>query len=99
MNRNVFLLLPLLILSHAPLSAQDRPPIIDMHMHAWSTMPRIAGGQPLPRPCFPEPPCQPVQAAVKGDADILRLALEAMDRHHVVLGFLSDAIECAFQAS
>jgi hypothetical protein len=73
-------------------TAQQRPPIIDMHMHARVTMARTSTGQPQPRPCFPEP-CQTSPAAAKTDADVLRLTLEAMDRYNIVLGFLSDSIQ------
>lgn len=92
MSAKILILFPWLIVAPTPLCAQNRPPIIDMHMHAPVIMPRTPAGQPLPRPCVPEPPCQPAPAAAKGDADLLRLALEAMDRHNVVLGFLSDAV-------
>lgn len=63
--------------------AQERPPIIDMHMHAPTTLSR-----PF-RPCYP-PPCQGAARVSVSDEDPLRLTLQAMDRHNIVLGFLSD---------
>ena len=63
-----------------------------MHMHARVTMPRTAGGEPIRRFCTPAP-CTEHPAAAKTDEDILRLTLEAMDRHNIVLGLLSDQLE------
>ena len=72
--------------------AQERPPIIDMHMHAPLTISRTAAGAPLPRPCFPDRFCSSGPAVTESDNDPLRLTLQAMDRYHVVLGFLSGAV-------
>jgi uncharacterized protein len=85
-------LLPLLILVAPPIDAQQRLPIIDMHLHAPATLLRAPAGQPLPRFCSPEP-CEHMPAAAKTADDVLRLTLEAMERHNIVLGFLSDALE------
>lgn len=63
-------------------------PIIDMHMHARSAIRRTPQGLPVPRPCSPQP-CDRVPAQVQEDGDYLRLALEAMERNNIVLGFLS----------
>ena len=70
------------------LPAEEGPPIIDMHMHANSLTRRDAEGVPLSRPCNPRP-CQGPPARAKTDEDVLLLTLEAMDRHNIVLGFLS----------
>ena len=70
------------------LVAQERPPIIDMHMHANSSMRRDADGVPLPRPCMPMP-CQGPPGQATTAEEVLALTLEAMDRHNIVLGFLS----------
>lgn len=91
-SRTIRILLPLLILGAPSIGAQQRQPIIDMHMHAPLRMPRTPAGQPQPRPCVPEP-CDRAPAAAKADADVLRLTLEAMDRYNIAFGFLSDAIE------
>jgi uncharacterized protein len=75
-------------LSHAALSAQERPPVIDMHIHAHHTPLDLPAG--APPPCFPRP-CQPEGAATATPEESLRKTLEAMDRHNIVLGFLSSA--------
>ena len=69
--------------------AQERLPIIDMHMHARVSMLRDADGKPVPIPCN-WPDCEPRPTMVHGDEDVMNLALEAMDRHNVVLAALSD---------
>ena len=68
--------------------AQERLPIIDMHMHA-SSLRRDVDGVPLRRPCNPMP-CEGPPAQAKSTADVLKLTLEAMDRNNIVLGFLSE---------
>ena len=75
-------------LSHAALAAQKRPPVIDMHMHAHHIPLDLPAG--APPPCFPRP-CQPEGAATATPEESLRKTLEAMDRHNIVLGFLSSA--------
>ena len=67
--------------------AQQRLPIIDMHMHA-NTVSRDADGVPLSRPCVPRP-CQGPPGQATTAEEVLNLTLEAMDRHNIVLGFLS----------
>lgn len=71
--------------------AQDRPPIIDMHMHA-RLGPSMSAGAPAPRPCMPAP-CTGAPSASVSAGDPLRLTLEAMARHNIVLGYLSDPFE------
>ena len=62
--------------------------MIDMHMHAHHIpLDRPAGAPP---PCLPRP-CQPEGAATATPEESLRKTLEAMDRHNIVLGFLSSA--------
>lgn len=75
-------------LLHADLSAQERPPIIDMHMHAHHIPLELSGGSPPP--CLPAP-CQPEGAATATPEESLRKTLEAMERYNIVLGFLSSA--------
>lgn len=88
--------LGLLLVSAIPMpltvTAQSRQPVIDMHMHVLANLPRTRTGQPLPRPCWPEPCSLVGGPALEGD-DLLRATLQAMDRHNVVLGFLSGAAE------
>ncbi|MCP4200821.1 MAG: amidohydrolase [bacterium] len=62
-------------------------PIIDMHMHANPVF-RDAAGEPLSRPCNPRP-CQGPPAQARSDEEVLSFTLAAMDRHNIVLGFLS----------
>jgi hypothetical protein len=75
-------------LSHAACSAQQRAPVIDMHMHAHHIPLDLPAG--APPPCLPRP-CQPEGAATATPEESLRKTLEAMDRHNIVLGFLSSA--------
>ena len=75
-------------LLHAALSAQQRAPVIDMHMHAHHIPLDLPAG--APPPCLPRP-CQPEGAATATPEESLRKTLEAMDRHNIVLGFLSSA--------
>jgi hypothetical protein len=85
------LCLGLVLASHAPGQDTERyaGPIIDMHMHAANVQ-VDAEGAPLPVPlrCYPGP-CEYQAASASSEAEVLRLTLEAMDRHNVVLGFLS----------
>ena len=75
-------------LSHAAPSAQQRPPVIDMHMHAHHIPLNLPAG--APPPCLPRP-CQPEGAATATPEESLRKTLDAMHRHNIVLGFLSGA--------
>lgn len=86
----------LLMLISVPVSTrQAKPPIIDMHMHA-RTGPAMVDGKPAPRPCAPEP-CVGSPAMATAPGDPLRLTLDAMNRHNIVLGFLSDSIVNVFK--
>lgn len=64
-------------------------PIIDMHMHA-SNVQVGPDGKPLPVPvrCYPGP-CEGGPAAATSEEAVLRMTLASMDRHKIVLGFLS----------
>lgn len=77
----------LLFLGQWPLvaQAQERQPIIDMHMHVDVPLTLPAGA---PAPCLPEP-CVGKGKATAGPADNLAKTLEAMDRYNIVKGFLS----------
>ena len=75
-------------LSHAAPSAQQRAPVIDMHMHAHHIPLNLPAG--APPPCLPRP-CQPEGAATATPEESLRKTLDAMNRHNIVLGFLSGA--------
>lgn len=77
------------------LADQQRPPIIDMHMHAkkvWLT----PDGKPLPRPSYPEGYVHEPSAATSDEA-ILQLTLEEMDKYNIVKGFLSDDLEDVYR--
>ena len=83
------LALPALLLSsvlHEPVAAQERPPIIDMHLHADLPPHEVPGGAPAL--CRPEP-CRGEGAATSGPAETLRKTLAAMDRYNIVKGFVS----------
>jgi predicted TIM-barrel fold metal-dependent hydrolase len=75
-------------LSHAAPFAQQRDPVIDMHMHAHHIPIDLPGG--APPPCLPRP-CEAEGVATATPEESLRKTLEAMDRHNIVLGFLSSA--------
>ena len=75
-------------LSHAEPSAQQRAPVIDMHLHAHHIPLNLPAG--APPPCLPRP-CQPKGAATATPEESLQKTLAAMDRHNIVLGFLSGA--------
>lgn len=70
----------------APLLAQERPPIIDMHMHADLPPHDVPPGEPAI--CRPDP-CEGEGAATASHAETLEKTLEAMDRHNIVRAFLS----------
>ena len=69
-----------------PLRGQERPPVIDMHMHIGAPLDLLAGA---PAPCLPYP-CERKGQATASSADNLKKTLEAMDRYNIVKGFLSD---------
>jgi predicted TIM-barrel fold metal-dependent hydrolase len=75
-------------LSHAAPFAQQRDPVIDMHMHAHHLPIDLPAG--APPPCLPRP-CEAEGVATATAEESLRKTLEAMDRHNIVLGFLSSA--------
>ncbi len=68
-----------------PVHAQERPPIIDMHMHVGAPLDLPAGA---PAPCLPHP-CEGKGKATASPEENLSKTLEAMDRYNIVLGFLS----------
>ena len=70
----------------APIPAQDRPPIIDMHLHADLPPHDVPAGAPAL--CRPEP-CEGTGRATADARDNLVQTLEAMDRYNVVKAFLS----------
>lgn len=70
----------------APLPAQQRSPIIDMHLHADLPPYDVPDGAPaLCRPA----PCQGDGAAIADLDEMLQATLEEMDRHNIVKAFLS----------
>lgn len=78
----------LAILASSSVVAQERPPVIDMHMHAHHIPLDLPPG--APPPCLPRP-CVPTGAATATSEESLRMTLEAMDRYNIVLAFLSSA--------
>jgi predicted TIM-barrel fold metal-dependent hydrolase len=69
----------------ATLAGQERPPIIDMHLHAHEPHDVPPGAPAL---CRPEP-CRGEGEATATSAETLRRTLEMMDRYNIVKGFLS----------
>lgn len=74
-----------LAVAPAALAAQQRPPIIDMHMHTHHPA-EIPGGAPAL--CRPEP-CQGTGAATATPEESLREVLAQMRRYNIVRGFVS----------
>jgi predicted TIM-barrel fold metal-dependent hydrolase len=72
--------------------AQERLPIIDMHMHARMHVLRAHDGTVVPRPCDPQPCTSPPTVSTSDDA-LLKQTIAAMDRHNIVLGFVGDTAE------
>lgn len=68
----------------APLHGQERPPIIDMHMHTG--MPHHVP-EGTPALCRPEP-CEGGGGAT-APAELMQITLDIMDRYNIVKGFLS----------
>lgn len=68
------------------LLAQERPPIIDMHLHADLPPDDIPPG--APGLCRPEP-CLGTGRATANHAETLTKSLEVMDRYNIVKAFLS----------
>lgn len=68
----------------APLAGQERPPIIDMHLHAHH--PDVPAG--MVGLCRPEP-CRGEGRATATNAESLQQTLAAMRRYNIVRGFLS----------
>ena len=75
--------------SAAALQGQSPPPIIDMHMHAHEPAFVPTGTPAICRPA----PCEGGGPATATSEETLRRTLEQMDRHNVVLGFLSGDLE------
>ncbi len=69
-----------------PFLAQQRPPIIDMHMHADLPPYDVPAGAPAL--CRPEP-CRGEGQATANPAQTREKTLEAMERYNIVKGFLS----------
>jgi predicted TIM-barrel fold metal-dependent hydrolase len=82
----VFTLLLLLGQLSVPLVAQQRPPIIDMHLHADLPPYDIQGGAPAL--CRPEP-CKGEGHATTSHDETLIKTLEIMDRYNIVMAHLS----------
>ncbi len=79
-----------LVASATDAHAQQRAPIIDMHMHARIAVQRAADGSVMPRPCDPQP-CTSPPATFTTDESVLQGTIAAMDRYNIVLGLLGDA--------
>jgi hypothetical protein len=75
--------LPLL---SARLPAQERPPIIDVHLHADLPPYEIPAGSPAL--CRPEP-CQGDGKATASHDETFEQTLRAMERHNIVKGVVS----------
>lgn len=75
----------------SPALSTDKPPIIDIHMHAqpikaWG-MPE---GSPVPRINFPDGFLKECLSPSTDD-DILKQTIAQMEKHNIILGFLSGA--------
>ena len=89
MKRPLLTVTLLLASAATPIAAQQKPPILDMHMHASNVQ---VGPDEVPVPVlvnyYPGHRGGPPATASTED-EVLRLTLEAIDRHNIVLGFLS----------
>ena len=76
--------------SRTPDSGRYTGPIIDMHLHAGATVPQLldADGKPPPLLCLPHP-CEEIAAKATSEEEVLEQTLAMMDRHNIVLAFLS----------
>ena len=77
----------ILVFKAEQLPAQQRLPIIDMHMHAFDVI-KDHAGNPIPSPCDPQP-CNGYPTGAVSNERLLQLTLASMDRHNIVKGFLS----------
>ena len=77
--------------------SNELPPIIDIHMHAFTKMIRMPDGTPRPAPRYPDKSITKGSALVSHDEDILRLTLEAMDKYNIVLGVISYDLEAVYK--
>ena len=78
------------------LNKEQRPPIIDMHMHAsWNRY--IDDGRAImTRPYYPESSInEPTKVA--SDEEVLKLTLAEMDKYNIVMGFLSDDLKNVYR--
>ncbi len=74
---------------------EEKPPIIDMHMHA-----RVftADDKPLPLPCIrTEEPCSNEPSALTSTEALIKATLSAMDEHNIVKGFLSESVDNVYR--
>ena len=78
----LFALAAFLVIYASSVVAQERGPIIDMHMHACQPGTQVELGDRATVPCQVVPDASAVNQH-------LEAALEAMDRHGIVKGFLS----------
>jgi len=78
--------------SPVTLLGQERPPIIDMHLHAH--LPEVPTG--VPALCRPEP-CGGDGRATATSAETLQKTLEMMERYNIVKGFLSGSLETTYE--
>ena len=86
-NNGLFLLVALVVTvgmspSMAQNAGQYTGPIIDMHMHGYTTL------YSTTRPCNPEP-CEHIPTQIQEISEQLPKTIEMMDKHNIVLGFLS----------
>ncbi len=87
--KNTTLLLILSLIVNSLFSQSKGKPIIDMHQHARFKVWLDGDGNPYPRMCFPVP-CKSEPAKATEDEDILRIALEEMEKYNIVKAVVSD---------
>ena len=89
MKNTFYLSMVLFLMGHALFSQSKGKPIIDMHQHARFKVWLDENGNPYPRMCFPEP-CDKEPAKATSDEEILKIALEEMDKYNIVKAVVSD---------
>ena len=78
----------LLLLWPRTVHAQQKPPIIDVHVHSFGLQ-RRPDGSPAPLPCLNDKrPCDNRPSAFTTDEAVIAGVVGAMKRHNIVLGVL-----------
>jgi predicted TIM-barrel fold metal-dependent hydrolase len=89
MKNSIYLIIVSFLIVNSLFSQSKGKPIIDMHQHARFKVWLDENGNPYTRMCFPVP-CESEPAKATKDEDILRIALEEMEKYNIVKAVVSD---------